>query len=116
MEYKLKLNDRPFNAIKKGTKKVEGRTLTKYDKTPYDKMKSGDEILFINNKTRESMKVTVKFVNHYSDVRAMLLSEGTKNVLSSNGGIGEGIKSYNKFKGCKAGILKNGIYAIGIRK
>ena len=42
MKYILDLNDRPFKAIKAGTKKIEGRTPTSWDKTPYDKLQKGD--------------------------------------------------------------------------
>ena len=42
MKYILDLNDRPFKAIKAGTKKIEGRTPTSWDKTPYDELQKCD--------------------------------------------------------------------------
>lgn len=116
MNYTLDLNDRPFNAVKAGTKKVEGRTSTSWDKTPYDKLRKGDIIHLINNVTNEEMDVSVLFVHHYPDTKSMLEAEGVENVLSSEPKtIEHGIESYNFHTGYKEGIKKNGIYAIGIK-
>lgn len=116
MHYILYLNDRPFKAIKIETKKIEGRVLTPWDKTPYDKLQKGDIIHFTNNVTNEEMDVNILFVHHYSDTKTMLETEGVENVLSDEPKTVEhGIESYNSFKGYKDGIKKNGIYAIGIK-
>jgi len=116
MKFVLDINDRPFNAIKKGSKTIEGRTLTAFDKTPYNKLKKGDSIQFINNSTDETIIVNVKFVHHYPDVRSMLEKEGVDNVLSSKPKTIEyGIESYNSLEGYEDGIRKNGIYAIKIK-
>ena len=116
MRYNLDLNDRPFKAIKTGTKKIEGRTPASWDKTPYDKLRKGDIIHFINNVTNEEMDVEVFFVHHYPDTKSMLEAEGVENVLSGEPKtIEAGIDSYNSFQGYKEGIKKNGIYAIGIK-
>lgn len=115
MNYFFDTNDRPFKAIQAGTKTIEGRTFTKYDNTPYNKMKKGDIITLTNNETREKMKLKVKFVHHYHDVRAMLQNEGPYNVLSSEPKtIEHGIESYNSLKGYRDGIQKYGIYAVCI--
>ena len=116
MKYILDLNDRPFKAIKSGTKKVEGRTPTSWDKTPYDKLQKGDIIHFTNNFNNEEMDVDVLFVHHYPDTKRMLEAEGVENVLSSEQKtIEAGVESYNSFEGYKDGIKKNGIYVIGIK-
>ena len=116
MNYKLDLNDRPFKAIKAGTKKVETRVPTSYDKTPYSELKSGDTITFTNNVTNEVLDVKILEVNNYPDVRAMLESEGTKNTLSSGLGINDAIERYNTvFPEYKENIPKHGIYAIAIK-
>lgn len=116
MKYILDLNDRPFNAIKAGTKKVEGRTPTSWDKTLYDKLQKGDIIHFTNNVTSEEMDVDVLFVHRYADTKIMLESEGVENVLSGEPKtIEHGIENYNSFKGYKEGIKKNGIYAIRVK-
>ena len=116
MKYTLDMNDRPFRAILAGTKKVEGRTPTRLDKTPFDKLKPGDSIIFVNNVSSEVLKVKVAFVYHYPGVRKMLEKEGVQNVLSSEPKtIEHGIESYNSLKGYQEGIKKNGIYAIGLR-
>ena len=116
MKYVLDLNDRPFKAIKAGIKKIEGRTPTSWDKTPYERLQMGDVIHFTNNVTNEDMDVNVLFVHHYSDTKEMLRAEGVENILSSEPKtIEHGIESYNSLEGYKEGIAKNGIYAIGIR-
>lgn len=115
MKYTLDINDRPFRAILAGTKKVEGRTPTKFDKTPFDKLKPGDSIIFVNNVSNEVLEVKVSFVNYYPNVKEMLGKEGVQNVLSSEPKTVEhGIKSYNSLRGYKEGVKKNGIYAIGL--
>lgn len=115
MKYTLDINDRPFKAILAGTKKVEGRTPTRFDKTPFDELKLGDSIIFVNNVSGKVLKVGVVFVHHYSRVRKMLEKEGVQNVLSSEPKtIEHGIESFNSLKGYKEGIKKNGIYAIGL--
>jgi len=116
MEYTLDINNRPFKAIKAGTKKVEGRTPTQFDKTPFDKLKSGDSITFVNNVSSEMLKVRVAFVHYYPDVKRMLEKEGAQNVMSSEPKtIEHGIESYNSLEGYEEGIKKNGIYAIGLK-
>lgn len=115
MEYTFETIDRPFRAILAGTKKVEGRTKTDTDKTPYDEMKPGDTITIINNSSGENIKVIINFIHHYSDVKKMLETEGPENVLSSEPKTVEhGSESYGSINGYKEGIRKNGIYAIGV--
>ena len=115
MKYTLDINNRPFKAIQSGVKKIEGRTTTPWDKTPYYKLQKGDMILFINNMTREKMEAEILFVHHYSDTKSMLETEGLENVLSGKPKTTEhGIQSYNEIEGYKEGIRRNGIYAIGL--
>ena len=116
MKYILDLNDKPFKAIKAGIKKIEGRTLTSWDKTPYDRLQKGDAIHFINNVTSEEMDVEVLFIHRYPNAKEMLETEGVEDVLSGEPKtIEHGIKSYNSLEGYKEAIRKNGIYAIGVR-
>ena len=116
-KYLLDIDDRPFRAIVAGTKRVEGRTPTEHDKTPYSTFEVGDLITFVNNTSGETLKVRVIFVHHYPGVREMLIKEGVNNVLSSSPKtVDHGIKSYNSLTGYKEGIKKNGIYAIGLEK
>ena len=117
MEYSLDLNPRPFEAIKNGTKKIEGRVPTEHNKNvPFDKITKGDVIIFNNNSNGELMKVRVLGVKHYTTFREMLESEGTERVLSSKGNVEEGIKSYESLHGYKEGVKKYGVYAIEIEK
>ena len=113
MRYVLHLPERPFRAIQKGTKKIEGRVFR--HTTPYHEMKAGDSITFINEDTGEKMEVDVLFVHHYPDVRIMLETEAVENVLSSGGAIQQGIETFHKFTRYKENIPIYGIYAIGVR-
>lgn len=115
MNYNLDLNDRPFKAIKAGTKKVEGRTPIDSEENVYEKMVPGDTITFTNNISNERLLCEILFVHHYDNVRKMLEVEGTKDVLSSGLDIEGGIKSYNSLGGYEEGIKKYGIYAIGMK-
>jgi ASC-1-like (ASCH) protein len=115
MNYNLDLNGRPFKAIKAGTKKVESRTPKNSDDKRYEEMVPGDTITFIDNVTGEQLLCEILSVHHYNDVRKMLETEGTENVLSSGLDIEGGIKSYNSLEGYEERIKKYGIYAIGVR-
>ena len=115
MKYYLDLNPRPFEAIKNGTKKIEGRVPIDADKNiPFNKIKKGDTIIFTNNSNKDIIKVRVLAIKHYSNFKGMLESEGTKRVLSSKGDIKKGIKSYESISGYKEGVKKHGVYAIEI--
>lgn len=115
MNYNLNLNDRPFKAIKSGTKNIEGRTQTSHETFSYDDMKPSDTITFTNSVTKEKMTVEVMAIRHYPDTRAMLEHEGVKNVLSSGLDIEGGIESYNSHPEYRENILKYGIYGIEIK-
>ncbi len=114
MEFTITLPERPFRAIKNGTKKVEGR-VPKEANSKYHKMAKGDDLLITNEDTREKMNVVITFVHHYPNTRSMLEAEGVENVLSSGGTIEDGIKSYNSFQGYEENLPKYGIYAIGVK-
>jgi ASC-1-like (ASCH) protein len=116
MNYNLDLNDRPFKAIKAGTKKVEGRTPKDSDDKRYEGMVPGDTITFTKNISNEIITVEVLFVHHYGDTREMLETEGTRNTLSSGLGINEVIERYNTvFPEYKESIPKYGIYGIEVK-
>ena len=50
MKYKLNLNNRAFDAIKAGTKKIEIRVTTDKNKINYENIKKGDVLEFTNEK------------------------------------------------------------------
>ena len=93
MHYLLHLPERPWRAIKNGTKKVEGRVYR--HTTKYHEMNTGDTILFINEANGEKMNVDVLFVYHYPNARAMLEKEGVENreFTIRNHGLGSHEKS-----------------------
>jgi ASC-1-like (ASCH) protein len=116
MNYNLDLNDRPFKAIKAGTKKIETRVPTSHYNIPYGELKVGDTFTFTNNVTNEVMKVEILGVRHYPDVRTMLETEGTRNTLSSGLSIPEAVERYNTaFEEYKENIPKYGIYGIEVK-
>ena len=115
MEYELDTNPKAFEAIKIGTKTIEGRTPTSTNKTPYEKFIKGDKLKFINYKTGEKILTEIKAVRHYKSVREMLEKEGKERVLSEKSmTIEEGIKLYESFPEYKENIKRNGIYAVEI--
>lgn len=116
MNYFMHLKPRSFNAMCAKIKKIEGRSPhdEKEKQTEYEKMEPGDTILFENTETQELLNTKILFVHHYQNVRSMLETEGTTNVLSSGGTIEEGIKSYHSLGDYEERIKKFGIYAIGI--
>lgn len=115
MKYILELNDRPFNAIAAGTKKVEGRVPTEWDKTPFNKLTTNDTIEFFRKSDKKKMEVKIKYVHHYPDTRSMLKAEGIENIISSEPKtIEHGIESYNLISNYKENIPLYGIYAIGV--
>lgn len=114
MNYNLNLNDRPFLAIKAGTKKIEGRVRTSKN-TFYSDLIPGDTITFTNKATGEKMLVDVLGIRQYPDTRKMLEAEGVENVLSSGMDIEGGIESYNSFSEYKENIPKYGIWAIEVK-
>ena len=114
MKYFLKLLPQPFETIKNGTKKIEGRP-PKTNNDRYTQMKQGDEIIFTNIETGETLETKIIFVHHYENVKDMLEKEDMENILSSKATIDQGIESYNKINDYRERIKKFGIYAIGIK-
>lgn len=113
MEYKLNLNNRAFDAIKAGTKKIEIRVTTDKNKINYEDIKKGDILEFTNDRL-EKIKCFVKENVWYENSLKLLEMEGTRFTLSSTNDINKGIDSINRFTGYKEGIEKNGIHAIHI--
>ncbi len=116
MKYFLDLNDKPFQAIKTGKKKVETRTFVEeYESPDYRKMNCGDFLEFENNQTKEKITVEILGARHYPDVASMFDAEGQDNCMSYDAPRDEAIDSYNQLTGYTKGIKENGIYAIEIR-
>lgn len=116
MRYTIGIRERGFNAIKAGTKKVEGR-VPNSDDDIYQKIIEKDEIEFENETTGEKLIVVVGFVHKYPDIASMLRTEGPEKVLSSfPKTVEHGVESFNSFEGYEENVKKFGIYAIGLRK
>lgn len=109
--YDFDLNDRAFNAIVDGTKRVEIR-VTKLDGSfDYSILKENDIVRFTNSKNKR-IKCKIVKVNWYQSIEELLTVEGTKYTLSSTNDFDEGVKSINSFEGYTEGMKKNGVYAI----
>lgn len=112
--YELEINNRAFNAIKEGKKRVEIRVTKINDDFDYKIIKANDIINFTSY-DNEEIKCQVIKVNWYKTIEELLTIEGTKYTLSSTNDFNEGVKSINSFNGYKEGIKKNGVYAIHIK-
>ena len=113
-KYYLNINDRAFESIKIGTKKVEIRVTTDKSKKNYGNILKNDIIYFKNSKN-EMLKCIVDEINWYKNEKELFKMEGTKYTLSSTNDVDEGIKSINSYPSYTSGIKENGIYAIHIR-
>jgi len=110
----LDLNDRPWQAIKKGTKKVEVRANGASSGFDHSTIQARDTIRFLNTTTGEILDTTVLRVQHYPDVRELLKHEGTERTLSSGKNLEGGIESIHSISGYKEAIEKNGVFAIEV--
>ncbi len=112
MKYNLNLNDRAFNAIINGTKKIEIRADT--ENHNYGKFNSGDFICF-TNPSNETITCKIIEINHYDTVEELLTLEGTRYTTSSTDDYKEAVERIYSFNGYKEEILKSGVYAIHIQ-
>ena len=76
--HKLNLNDRAFNAIINGTKRVELRASS--DECNYNDFKINDKIIFRNTNNQEIMCMITEN-NHYDSLEELLMLENTNEVL-----------------------------------
>lgn len=115
MKYKFDINNRAFNAIKNGTKRIEIRvTKLGEEHFNYGILKENDEIEFTSY-DGEKIKCIIEDINHYNSIEKLLILEGTRYTLSSTNDFNEGVKSINNLNGYKEAIPVNGIYAIHIK-
>ena len=108
--FEFHVNDRPFRAIRDGTKKVEVRA--NRIQTIITSIKSGDVILFKNIISQESFPSIVSRITLYRTVRQLLETEGTEKTLSSKGTLEEGIKSIESISDYESVIRERGVFAI----
>lgn len=114
MLYNLDLNDRAFEAIRSGTKKIEIRVTKRNSNKDYSKIQEKDKIIFTNS-LGDKIECEVVCNNWYKTAEELLTLEGTRYTLSSTNYYTEGIKSINSFAGYPEGIKLNGIHAIHVR-
>ena len=115
MKYNFDINDRAFNAIKNGTKRVEIR-VTKLGNNHFDYgvLKSGDTIEF-KSFSGDIINCLVEDVNHYDSIEELLTLEGTRYTLSSTNDFNKGVESINSINGYREAMKVNGVYAIHIK-
>lgn len=111
----LNLQERPFEAIKNRTKKIEVRAnKNETSVNSINKINIGDTIIFTRNGTNEKIQCSVTRIVLYPDVRSLLLAEGTEQTLSSGKNLEDGIKSIESISDYKEQIAKNGVFAIAL--
>lgn len=114
MKYNFDINNRAFNAIKNGTKRIEIRVTELCNNNfDYGVLKTGDIIEF-KSYDNEIIECLVKEVNHYNNIEELLTLEGTRYTLSSTNDFNEGVKSINSINGYSDAMKINGVYAIHI--
>lgn len=107
----LSLQRKYFDAIKAGTKTVEGRL----NNSKFKDLKPGMQMSFTAADTKELIICTVKELNIYPSFKDMLEGEGVENMLPGVKDLEEGIKIYEGFPGYKEEVNKNGALAIRIK-
>ncbi len=112
MKHNLNLNDRAFNAIISGTKKIEIRANT--ENHNYEKFNSGDFICFTNS-SNETITCKIIEINHYNTAEELLTLEGTRYTTSSTDDYKEAVARIYSLYGYKEEIPKSGVYAIHIQ-
>ena len=115
MKYSFDINDRAFNAIKNGTKRVEIRVTKLGDNHfNYGILKNGDTIEF-KSFSGNTINCLVEDVNHYESIEELLTLEGTRYTLSSTNDFNKGVESINSINGYREAMKVNGVYAIHIK-
>jgi len=110
------LHERPFEAIKKGTKNVEVRANKKGNQLGSITLLSpGDEVIFLKEGTQERLKCTLERITLYPTVRELLMAEGCPNTLSSGKNLEDGIISIESIPTYKELIAKNGVFALKLK-
>ena len=110
------LNERPFEAFKEGSKKIEIRANKKEtSQNSINLMQKGDEIIFTKSESDEKISGVIERITLYNSTRELLEKEGTKYTLSSTNDLEEGIKSIESIGNYKQLIEKNGVFAIKLK-
>ncbi len=107
----LNLNNRAFDSIKRGTKKIELRANS--GDIDYNNFNIHDKIIFKNDNDEEIV-CEILCNNHYNSIEELLMLEGTRYTTSSTNDYNEAISNVLKLNDYKERIEKNGINAIHI--
>ena len=92
MIYEMHLEERYFNLISSGKKRIEGRLV----KPSRENMKPGDIIIFYDDKGRR-IRCRVKAIRFYGSLEEMIKAEGYKNLVPDAESEEEVYEIYRKF-------------------
>jgi ASC-1-like (ASCH) protein len=106
----LNIRERPFEAIKRGLKKVEVRA--NKECSPISLLNRGNTIIFANCGTNEKLFCIIDRITHYKTVRDLLIAEGVERTLSSGKDLEGGIESIESIGDYKQVIKERGVFAI----
>jgi len=107
----LFLQKKYFDAIKKGTKTVEGRL----NSLKFKNLHPGDYISFVCIVTQEEMKCQVQAIHLYKNFALMLQDQGLQNMLPGVCTIQEGVALYESFPLYKEKVREHGAIAITLQ-
>jgi len=92
MDFKMNLDETPFEATKMGLKKIEVRL----NDEKRELIKSGDKIIF-ENKSGEILNVTVVANRKYKDIEDLVKNEDFQNTGGIYKSISEWIQNIDKY-------------------
>lgn len=104
----LSVKQEYFEAIKLGTKIVEGRL----NNNKFKDLKPGMFLTFTSAASREQISCSVEAVNTYLNFKEMLETEGVQNLLPGITLLETAISIYESFPGYKEKVKEMGALAI----
>lgn len=107
----LLLKKKYFDAIKLGTKTVEGRL----DGEKFKDLKPGMKISFTTIATNEVIWCVIEAIARYQNFADMLHAEGVENMLPGVISLTDGVAIYEGFPGYAQEVTKRGAVAIRIK-
>lgn len=104
------VQEKYFNAIKSGSKVVEGRV----NKPKYERLHVGQTVTFQNANGDEKFQAKVTFLHRYSTFKEYLEEETLERCLPGVECVEEGISIYHGFPGYEEDAKLLGVLGIGI--
>lgn len=107
----LSVQQKYFEAIKDGTKTVEGRL----NSPKFKDLKPNMHITFMCVQTQEQVVCIVQDVQRYATFEEMLVAQGVENMLPGVQTLSEAVALYESFPGYKEDVKKIGALAIKVK-